>query len=86
LAEELERIYTINLSRALSVPRKKRAPRALRLIREFAARHMKVEAEDVKIEPEVNEAIWRRGIEKPPRRITVKMVKEEGAVRVSLPE
>lgn len=88
MAEELERIYTINLSKSLYVPRKKRASRALRLIREFAIRHMKAEGDDnVKIEPEVNEFIWRRGIEKPPRRITVKMVKDdEGVVRVSLPE
>ena len=56
------------------------------MIREFAVRHMKVDEDSVKIEPEVNEFIWKRGIEKPPRRITVKMVKEEGVVRVSLPE
>jgi len=76
-----ERTYTIPLGRTRLAPRKKRAPRALRLIREFARRHMK--AEEVKIAPELNELIWSRGVEKPPRKIRVRMEKyEDGTVRV----
>jgi large subunit ribosomal protein L31e len=52
------------------------------MIREFAMRHMK--SSEVKIDQGLSEEIWSRGIEKPPRRITVKMDKgEDGIVTVS---
>jgi len=53
-----ERIYTIPLSRAWIMPRTKRAPRAIRLLKAFVKRHMKVEEESIKIANEVNEKIW----------------------------
>jgi len=80
-----ERIYTIPLRRAWVSPRKKRAPRAIRLVKSFIQRHMKPEALVVK--NEVNERIWGRGIEKPPRRIRVRAVKDrEGTVTLYLAE
>jgi large subunit ribosomal protein L31e len=86
LSEELtERIYTIPLRKAWVAPRKKRTPRAIRLIREFVKRHMK--SDQIIITNEVNEKVWERGIEKPPRRIRVKVVKDkEGIVTVYLAE
>ncbi len=80
-----ERIYTVPLKKAWAAPRWKRAEKAVRVLREFAERHMK--STEIIIDPEVNEAIWRRGIQKPPRRIRVKMTKDEdGVVRVTLAE
>ena len=93
-----ERIYTIPLGRALVRPPRKRAPRALQLIRAFLNKHMKlemrVEAEEEKgelpkliISNEVNEKVWGRGIEKPPRKIRVRAAKDkEGNVTVYLAE
>ena len=90
-----ERIYTIPLGRAWVAPRRKRAARAVRLLRGFVERHMKVgvgpeeegEAERLVISNEVNEKIWSRGIEKPPRRIRVRAAKDvEGTVTVYLAE
>ena len=72
----LERIYTIPFYPKLnSIPRTKRAPRALRIVKEFVARHMKTE--DILIDPEVNEFIWSRGIQKPPRKISVRLKKAD---------
>lgn len=80
-----ERIYTIPLRRAWVSPRRKRAPRAIRLVKSFIQRHMKPEA--LVVRNEVNERIWGRGIEKPPRRIRVRAVKnEEGTVTLYLAE
>jgi len=75
-----EKIYTIPLRHVWVVtPRGKRAPRAVRDVRDFVARHMK--AEEVAISNEVNAALWARSINKPPRRITVRAVKDkEGKV------
>ena len=50
----------------------KRAPRAMQIIREQVIRHLKVrEDEELYIDPEVNEHIWKRGIENPPRRFVL---------------
>jgi len=86
-----EVIFTVPIRKIKKiVPRWKRAPRAVKFVREFVARHAK--AEEVIIAPEVNEKIWERGIEKPPNklRIKVKVVEEEvegkGKVRVAYVE
>ena len=76
-----ERTYTIPLRKVWGPPRGKRTPRAARLLRAFVKRHMKVE--NVEISNEVNEELWARGIRKPPRKITVRLVKDkEGRVIV----
>lgn len=77
-----EKIYTISLRHAWVVtPRGKRAPRAIRDVRTFVSHNMK--AEEVAMSNEINSAIWSRGINKPPRKITVRAVKDkEGKVIV----
>jgi len=80
-----ERVYTIPLGRAWISPRKKRAPRAVSLVKSFIQRHMKPEA--LVVSNELNERIWGRGIEKPPRKIRVRAVKDkEGTVTLHLAE
>ena len=93
-----ERIYTIPLGKAWLRPRKKRAPRAMRMIRAFITKHMKLEmrAEEKEergalprliISNDVNEKVWSRSIEKPPRKIRVRAAKDnEGNVTVYLAE
>lgn len=88
-----ERIYTIPLGRAWISPPKKRAPRAIRIVKTFITRHMKIkadaieEAERLVISNEVNEKIWSRGIKSPPRKIRVRAVKDkEGTVTLHLAE
>ena len=93
-----ERFYTIPLSRALVRPPKKRAPRAIQLIKAFITKHMKLavkvsedeeeeELPQLIISPEVNEKVWDRGIEKPPRKIRVRAAKDkDGNVTVYLAE
>jgi len=77
-----EKVYTISLRHVWVVTaRGKRAPRAVRDVRDFVAHHMK--AEEVAMSNEVNEALWSRSINKPPRKITVRAVKDkEGKVIV----
>lgn len=90
-----ERFYTIPLGKAWISKRKKRAPKAVKIIRNFVMKHMKVrteveeeeEPERLVIDNEVNEKLWSRGIEKPPRKIRVRVVKDkEGLVTVHLIE
>jgi large subunit ribosomal protein L31e len=93
-----ERFYTIPLSRALVRPPKKRAPRAMQLIKIFVTKHMKMsmkvseeeeeeELPQLVISKEVNEKVWDRGIEKPPRKIKTRVTKDrDGNVIVYLAE
>lgn len=85
--EDIERIMNIPLRDTKTVPRSKRAKRAIKEIREYIMRHMKTEEDKVWIDSSVNEKIWERGIQKPPSKITVKAVKfDDGLVEVSLSE
>ncbi|MHA2406586.1 MAG: 50S ribosomal protein L31e [Candidatus Hermodarchaeia archaeon] len=90
VAEEIvvERLYTIPLGKAYEAVRKKRAKRAVNLVKTFIIRHMKVEEEaDLTIDTALNEYLWTRGIEKPPRRVRVRATKDrEGVVKVFLVE
>jgi large subunit ribosomal protein L31e len=73
--ESLERVYTINLGKVWLSPNNQRAKRAINMIREFATRHMK--SENVKIEEDVSHLVWSRGIRHPPRKIRVKLTKDD---------
>ncbi|MFQ6074331.1 MAG: 50S ribosomal protein L31e [Candidatus Bathyarchaeia archaeon] len=80
-----ERIYTIPLRRAWISPRKKRTPRAVRLVKAFIQRHMKPET--LVMSNKVNERLWSRSIQKPPRKIRVRAVRDtEGKVTLYLAE
>ena len=82
---ELERIVTVPLSRAWIAPRHSRTKRAINILKEYAEKHMK--SSEIKIDTSLNEQLWNRGITSPPRRITVKMSKDEdGIVTISLPK
>lgn len=83
----MERAYTIPLRTVYNrAARKERAKRAMKHIREFIAKHMKVSPENVKIHVSVNMIVWQRGIEKPPRRVKVVAIKEGETVWVYTPE
>jgi len=80
-----EQIYVIPLRDVKKAPRWKRSPKAMKEIRAFLAKHMK--SEDIKIDASINEKIWERGSEKPPRKIRVRAMKfEDGQVQAELAE
>jgi len=78
-----ERIYIIPLAKARKGPRNKRAKKSIRYLREYMNRHFKPEA--LVISQEVNEKIWERGAQKPPRKLKVRATKNiDGLVVVYL--
>jgi large subunit ribosomal protein L31e len=82
---EMERIYTVPLGRAWIAQKYRRAEKAIFVLKQFTKRHMK--STEIIIDPNVNEAIWARGIKNPPRKIRVKMTKDsDGVVTVQLAE
>ncbi len=94
MVEELERVFTIPLTVTKQVPRTKRAPRAIKEIKEYIRQHMtdkgsseEEQQKDVWIDYRLNELIWSKGIENPPNKVRVKAIRfEDGLIEVSLPE
>lgn len=85
---QLERTYVVPLrSGFLKVPRYKRSKKALKTLKEFLAKHMRVENRDlskVKIDIYLNNEIWFRGIRKPLHKVKVKAKKIDGIVYAEL--
>ena len=84
--EKKEAIYVIPLYRMYWGRRSNRAARAIRFVRKFVARHFGVDEDKIIIHNAVNEYIWAHGIEKPPRRVKVKAIRnpEDETVKVIL--
>lgn len=86
----IEREYIIPLREKIrAVSRYKRANKAVKSIKEFLVRHMKIYDRDlnkIKIDKYLNEHLWFRGIRKPPYKVKVKVKKDGEFVRVELAE
>jgi large subunit ribosomal protein L31e len=86
---ELEREYVVPLrEKCRVVPRYKKTNKAIRSVKEFLAKHMKVYDRDldkIKLDQYLNEFLWGRGIKNPPHKVKVKAIKySSGIVRVEL--
>jgi len=82
LADVVAREYTIHLHKRLhGVSFKKRAPKAIKEIKAFATQSMGTE--DVRLAPQLNKEVWKRGIKGVPFRLRVRISRkrndEEGA-------
>lgn len=86
--DKIEREYVIPLrEKSRVVARYKKTPKAVKTIKEFLAKHMKVENRDldkVKIDKDLNQFLWARGIRKHPHKIKVKAIKEGEKITVQL--
>ena len=87
-SEKFEKEYVIPLREKIRVsPRFKKTPKAVKTIKEFLAKHMKVYDRDlnkIKIDKYLNEYLWFRGIRKPPYKVKVRARKEGEIVKVEL--
>ncbi len=82
-------VRVISLRNAYRAPRGKRTPRAIRLIREYVEKRVKnykgspkekrgEEEEEIEVRTyisrKLNELLWSRGIEKPPKKVRVNIL------------
>lgn len=86
--KKIEREYVIALrEKCRSVPRYKKTNKAVKSVKEFLARHMKIRDRDlnkIKLNIHLNEFLWARGIRNPPHKVKVKAVKVGEIVNVEL--
>ena len=86
MAEEIEKIYIIPLKN-IGFNRAKAAPTAVKRVKNYLTKHMKVEQKDIWIDDSLNSALWAHGKFKMPSKIRVKAVKfDDGVVEAYLPE
>ena len=86
-SKEIERIYIVPLKRAKIGRTSLAAPRAVKQVRGFLTKHMKVNRDDIWIDDSLNRELWSKGKYKIPSKIRVRAVKfEDGIVEVTLPE
>ena len=86
MAEEIEKIYIIPLKKTGFIS-SKAAPTAIKRVKKYLTRHMKVEEEKIWIDDSLNNSLWSHGKYNIPTRIRVKAVKfEDGVVEAYLPE
>ncbi len=95
MVEDVERIFTVPLRMTKQIPKSKRAPRAIKEIKDYVRQHLADKSmskddlpeKDVWIDYKLNEHLWSRGIENPPSKVRVKAIRfEDGLIEVSLPE
>ncbi|KAM3136253.1 hypothetical protein pb186bvf_011712 [Paramecium bursaria] len=73
---EISRDYTIHLHKAVHKETfKRKAPRAVSYIVRFAQKNMLTE--DVRVDPQLNEAVWANGIRNVPRRIRIRLQRKK---------
>jgi len=86
MAEEIERIYIIPLKK-IGFNKSKAAPTAIKRVKKYLTKNMKVDDKDIWIDDSLNNAIWSQGKYKMPSKIRVKAVKfDDGVVEAYLPE
>tara|TARA_Y100000310_G_C20586274_1_gene765551 strand:- start:685 stop:1281 length:597 start_codon:yes stop_codon:yes gene_type:complete len=87
-SDKVEREYVIPLRKKYQhVARYKKTPKAIKTVKEFLARHFRIENRDLKnvrLDKLLNEFLWARGIKNPPHKVKVKAVKEGDIVRAEL--
>jgi len=78
------RVYTVPLRYSVYSPRTYRARKAMNIIKNFLERHLKTSSDKIKIGQSLNEAVWSRGMQKPPSKIKIEVFKEDEIFRVEL--
>lgn len=82
--QKIERIYIVNLSKAYNTVRKKRAKRAIKILKFFLARHMKGDIRKIKISNNLNKKIFENPIGNPEKKIKIRAIKEGAEVKAYL--
>ncbi|MBS3091566.1 50S ribosomal protein L31e [Candidatus Pacearchaeota archaeon] len=86
--KKLEREYIIPLRKEwLKAPMYERTGKAIKAIKKFIAKHMKVldrDVNNVRLDVYSNNELWFRGRANPPAKVKVRAVKEDNIVRVEL--
>lgn len=77
-----EKVFNIPLRETHEKQRRRRASNAIKIIRDFLIKNTKTKS--IKIGKSINDAIWKGGIQNPPRKIRIHTIKEEDVIYTEL--
>jgi large subunit ribosomal protein L31e len=77
-----EKIYNIPIGKAYKKARLKRMNYAVKMVKSYLKKHTK--AEEIKLGKNLNEKMWKRSIEKPPKFVRVKVIIDAGIAKAEL--
>jgi large subunit ribosomal protein L31e len=82
----IEKTYNIPLRKGfIETARYKKTKKAVSVLKEFLARHMRVDIANVKIGKNLNTELWKHGIKNPPHHVKVNAIKDDdGMVKAEL--
>ncbi len=81
----LQRVFVVPLEKAYFKPRSHRARVATSLLKAFIAKHMKVSLKNVRIAPELNSLVRRKGDRKPAKKVRVNASKDKDGIALAEP-
>lgn len=82
-----EKLINISLKKIKKASRKSRAEKAINQTRNELTKHFDSPEDKIYLDNSINEKIWERGIENPPREIRVRARKfEDGVVEAEIAE
>jgi large subunit ribosomal protein L31e len=77
-----EKVFNIPLRGTHDKQRRRRASNAIKIIRDFLIKNTKTK--NIKIGKSINDVIWKGGIQNPPRKARVHIIKEDDIVYAEL--
>ena len=76
-----ERIMIVPLRREfLKAPQYRRTKKAVNALRQFIAKHTKVSLDNVKLGKFLNNKMWENGIQNPPHKVKITVVKDDKGI------
>jgi large subunit ribosomal protein L31e len=73
-----EKVFNIPLRETHEKQRRRRASNAIKIIRDFLIKNTKTK--NIKIGKSINDTIWKDGIQNPPRKVRVHVIKEDDVI------
>ena len=77
-----EKVFNIPLRGTHDKQRRRRASNAIKIIRDFLIKNTKTA--NIKIGKSINDVLWKKGIQNPPRKIRIHIIKEEDVIYAEL--
>ncbi len=79
-----ERKFTVGLQKLYSFPKKRRANKAITLLKRFVFKHLRLGERDVLLSSKLNQQLWKKGREHVPRKLDIKVIVDKGKANVFL--
>lgn len=74
-----ERVITVPLRDVKAGANHEAADAAMRIIRDHIAKHFSVDADAVRLDPSISEAVWANGRSNPPRKVRIRAARFDEA-------